>query len=727
MIPPVCTMRRNAPNCDCEIQTFMGECELLNRNFPLFPNKAAKHEQLRVYQDHQSLVQALVDELRSPAHTQGSLWECLLKLEPEDRAALEIAYECSPVMLDFIRNRVPLEELNEAYKAKIIEIQRVGINEPFLDCHRDELKNFIDLLKDPSKAVDDHRRGFDSLHKDIKEYLFYIVYITWRGELGDVGFNFGEERILGDPSLLLGLLTPSGDSFLGELLEILDVQHDLHCVEQALSGLIAENQTLSPDLQILSLKTKDLQDLCLRMGEKSPRFNHLAEQFCMSLDAPVEDRLNYLSQLQALIEKVAGDFSFDSCRGRAKQLRYLQQVGPKTFHYTKTSMEKVRVASNRTQAGVLNLLIVSYELGNRWGIKFGGLGEAVASRVAALKMRGHNVTVISPDFRYRQTPNGERRIPELSTPETTCERMTYNINGQEKLLNVHSTQTDTGIELVRLDGGPEQFFDICGNSTGIYQDGHHGVGKDKWYGLKERMAYFGAVCAAYLEKRLKYEALDPNSLKTDVIEFNDWHGALAIDLLYKEVKSKFHGGKISEDSYYKGNNLPAIVFVCHNNCFGAQGVFRGDEAEIVANFGGEAGGFNVAQRALERSDMSLTVSRTFAEEMQTEVLGAGMEQWVRRAAHSGRFKGIINGSNPTGYDPSTSPQLTGWVDPETQVHTPLAYSTESQNIAGHRKVMKKQLGKWITAYGDPKAKAFLEKCGGTDSLVEKDVVYFVGR
>ncbi len=726
MIPSEVTMSRNGTVGNIGTQPFMGEHKLLTRQFPLFDNQTDKNDHLWRLRHHKSLVQALVAELDCPARSQSSVKQCVLKLRPEDRSALERAYGGFPAMLNFIANRVPLEELNEAYKAKIIEIQRVGIDEPFLDRHRDELKKFIDLLKDSRKAVDDHRRGFDSLHKDIKEYLFYVIYITWKGDLQGVGNNFGEERLLGDPSLLLGLLTPTGESFLEELEEILSIQDDLHEAMDKLSNLIDEYNSSFPDPQACGYLTGELRAKCLGMGEKTPRFNHLANQFSISLDCSVENRLKYLEKLRNLLRKVAHDFSFEACRHRAKQSRYLQQVGPKTFHYTDTSMEKVRVhvPHNRaeTPRTLLNLIIVSYELSKNLGPKFGGLGEAIYSRIKTLQERGHKVTVLCPDFHFLGDQDEDGR-PNDWLESDSSKREVISVDGVRELVGVNYREVD-GINLVRFEGGLKKYFDIRGNIGGLYQDGKHAEPGKPWFGLKKRMAYFGAVAAAYLENRLERE-LAGEFPKTDVIEFNDWHAALAVDLLYREIQRKVETQEIEEGDYHRGDKLPAIVFVCHNNGFGAQGVFSEDEAEIIASFGGVSRGFNVAQSAMERSDMSLTVSPTFALEMQSEQLGAGMEQWARRLAHSGRFKGIINGSNPEGWNPNTALRLTNWIDPVTNELCSLAYSTATGNIAAHREIMKAQLGKWIEVHGDPKAQEFLAACGG--SLVGKDVISFVGR
>ena len=83
-----------------------------------------------------------------------------------------------------------------------------------------------------------------------------------------------------------------------------------------------------------------------------------------------------------------------------------------------------------------------------------------------------------------------------------------------------------------------------------------------------------------------------------------------------------------------------------------------------------AGRFNVMKTGLLHADVITTVSRTYAQEIQTREHGFGLE-WLLRA-RAGRVIGIVNGVDYGSWDPSTDP------------HLPYPYSPE--DLSGKRKM-----------------------------------------
>ena len=161
---------------------------------------------------------------------------------------------------------------------------------------------------------------------------------------------------------------------------------------------------------------------------------------------------------------------------------------------------------------------------------------------------------------------------------------------------------------------------------------------------------FAAFCLAALEF-MKRSASPP-----DVIHCHDWQSALApiyLRTLYQR------------DPFF-GNS--SVVFTIHN--LGYQGLFGPEvlprlslDPGLLTVDGLEFfGKVNLLKGAIVFSDFITTVSRKYAEEIQTPEYGFGLEGVLRNRAD--RLQGILNGVDYEPWDPSTDKLIAANYSPD---------------------------------------------------------------
>jgi len=125
--------------------------------------------------------------------------------------------------------------------------------------------------------------------------------------------------------------------------------------------------------------------------------------------------------------------------------------------------------------------------------------------------------------------------------------------------------------------------------------------------------------------------------------------------------------------------------------------------------------------AIKKSDQVVTVSPSFALEMQAGILGGGIDPWIREIAHEDKFNGIINGSNPDLWNPATNAQLKNWKDPETGEAIDLTFKSTDQDILEKKALIRIQVMKHLKKYFPE----VVEK--NQLNLLNGEIVLYVGR
>ena len=255
-------------------------------------------------------------------------------------------------------------------------------------------------------------------------------------------------------------------------------------------------------------------------------------------------------------------------------------------------------------------------------IKTGGLADVAGSLPKALKKQGVDVRVVMPKY-------GKIAQEYLDKMEHIYDGE-FTISWRTKFL---------GIDKLELDGVTFYFID---NQEYFYREGFYGYGDDA-----ERFAFFS---------RAALEILPQDNFWPDVIHTNDWHTAL--------VNVYLRLDHIGDERYEKIKT----VFTIHNLKY--QGVFPKDVMGDVLGLDWQYfnngdleyyDAVNFMKGAIIYADNITTVSRTYAQEIQYEFFGEGLDGLLRKRA--GDLFGIVNGLDTDLYNPATDKFLT---DPFTK-------------------------------------------------------------
>lgn len=251
--------------------------------------------------------------------------------------------------------------------------------------------------------------------------------------------------------------------------------------------------------------------------------------------------------------------------------------------------------------------------------KTGGLADVVGALPRALAALGHNVTTFLPLYKNSRSAGAKVAIASVTIP----------FDDQYRFGSVVDGGRHDGVQFYFIDY--PAFFE---------RDGLYGVpGGGDYPDNAER---FGLYCRAVLEASKVFGA-------PDVFHCHDWQSALIPVLL--------HSNYVSDPVLRK---VP-VVFTIHNQ--GYQGQFESDVLPLL-NLPWELftvnrmefwGKVNFLKGGIVFSDMITTVSRRYAQEIQTSEYGFGLEGVLR--ARSGNLVGILNGVDYSEWDPATDPLI----------------------------------------------------------------------
>lgn len=232
--------------------------------------------------------------------------------------------------------------------------------------------------------------------------------------------------------------------------------------------------------------------------------------------------------------------------------------------------------------------------------RVGGLAEAAAGLVRALRADGTEVHVVIPDY-------GD---VELEGQETTTVDVAPWIGPVTLRSGRHATAGDITLVGTPVTSRPHPYVDARGEG---------------WPDNDERFFGFSAV-VAWLAGRTR----------PDVVHLNDWHTAAATAFLKAP--------------------RPPVVLTIHT--LGYQGVTTdrwldrlGPEADRFRWFGGT----NPMAGAISLADRVIAVSPNYAAEILTEAHGMGLHEHL--LALGDRLVGIRNGIDVATWNPATDPHL----------------------------------------------------------------------
>ena len=250
--------------------------------------------------------------------------------------------------------------------------------------------------------------------------------------------------------------------------------------------------------------------------------------------------------------------------------------------------------------------------------KTGGLADVVGALPPALAFLGHKVTVYVP--RYRMT--------RIENPETAIASITVPFDDRYRFCSVLDGHVQNGVQFYFVDYPP--YFDreaLYGTPLGDYHDN------------AERFALF---CRAVLEATKILGA-------PEIFHCHDWQTAL-IPILLKTL--------YDEDPAFAQTRC---VFTIHN--LGYQGLFPPEVLPLLMlpwdlfsmdklEFYGKV---HFLKGAIDAADYLTTVSRKYAQEIQTAEYGFGLEGVLR--ARTANLVGILNGVDYTEWNPATDKMI----------------------------------------------------------------------
>ena len=260
--------------------------------------------------------------------------------------------------------------------------------------------------------------------------------------------------------------------------------------------------------------------------------------------------------------------------------------------------------------------------------KTGGLADVVGALPREMARQGHQVTVYLPYYRQVQKHMTERRvaIPSITIPFHSYNRFV--------------TVLDGGVR----DGVHFYFFDCpeLFDREGLYGAQGGGEYSDNW----ER---FGLYSRAVIEATKQLGV-------PELFHVHDWHASLVPVML----RSLYHLDPVMRC-------VPCLLTIHnagHQGLFPAQIIEKLDlPAELFSIDGLEFyGQANILKGGIIYADALSTVSRRYAQEIQTKELGAGLEGVFQK--RSADLKGILNGVDYDEWNPATDRKIAAHYTPE---------------------------------------------------------------
>lgn len=261
----------------------------------------------------------------------------------------------------------------------------------------------------------------------------------------------------------------------------------------------------------------------------------------------------------------------------------------------------------------MNIVFIASEMAPY--AKTGGLADVMQALPAAMKERGHTVSMILPFYRSVMESLKKRTLTDL--------QWMVSLGSQKKTVRIWEGEASNGVRLFLIQR--DEYFDrshLYGNAFGDYEDS------------AERFLFFSKAAV----ELLRYIEPQP-----DVVHLHDWQTGLIPALI-------------------RDQNIPIkTVFTIHNLAY--QGSFLAHDFEMTnlnaAYWTPQSyefyGRFNFMKGAILMANQVTTVSPQYAFEIQTRELGCGLDEVLHE--HSFKLSGILNGIDGEAWNPLTDNAL----------------------------------------------------------------------
>ncbi len=248
--------------------------------------------------------------------------------------------------------------------------------------------------------------------------------------------------------------------------------------------------------------------------------------------------------------------------------------------------------------------------------KTGGLADVAGALPKALEKLGHDVTVVMPRY-YSINRHSLEHVPgPLGVPMGPMGELWAGV--------YRSTLPNSNVPIYFMD------YEIFYGRSGLYTD-ENGFS----YTDNDNRFVFLSKAAFQLCKKIGYSP--------DIIHAHDWHTA---------AQCVLRNTRFAAEAEFENS---ATVLTIHN--LQHQGLFYKGVMDVM-EVGWEhytpyeleaMNGVNLLKGGIAHADAITTVSKKYAEEIQTPEFGFGLEDHIR--AHSHRLTGILNGVDYNEWSP----------------------------------------------------------------------------
>ena len=247
--------------------------------------------------------------------------------------------------------------------------------------------------------------------------------------------------------------------------------------------------------------------------------------------------------------------------------------------------------------------------------KTGGLADVAGALPKAISELGHEIIVVMPRYYSIDTSKLTKLEAPLGVP--------MGVMGEFWAGVYASTLPNSDVKIYFIDY--EEYF----GRSGLYEDSHGNGFEDN----SNRFVFFSKA-VLQLCKMLHFTP--------DIIHANDWHTA-ALPLLSKTrfVHDFAHAKSVLtiHNLQHQGNFFKGIMDVME------VGWEHFNPHEFESH-----GSVNLLKGGIAHADAITTVSKKYAQEIQTAEFGFGLEQHIQ--AHSHKLHGILNGVDYDEWNPS---------------------------------------------------------------------------
>lgn len=515
--------------------------------------------------------------------------------------------------------------------------------------------------------------SFNLLEPEIREFIANTVASALRKSDIDEAYK----QIRDYPQILLQVVFADSKNPIQKSIEILE-------------KTIAANKTLfefcvflhtckeDPKTAIEKHLSSSFKDLLIKIVSESKKISLseaeqiLTEDPITTLSTMAENNLTVADKVKRSLNTNCNQVFFD-----AREKVRLRSFA-KTSFPCDTSISRLaeKLPKEKTHNKTFRIACVTAEA-VRATLKCGGLAEVPTNKLEAILKLNPSCkgALIVPKYSILATEVQDKLVPKPklqfsdnydSGKQNNVYKAKLPIPGTDKHISVYFLE-----DTLSVNNNSKDRFLLDAKQPSVYKPDSM---------QKERWMYFSNCAAQFIAN---------NPKKFDIVNFEDCHGSLAIEILWcQKYKSMVDG------------TIPPLVFTFHNNAYHAQGHFSFDEAKKHFNSMGiqhslalNGDGINTLKTSMYGADVVNTVSPQFAQEVQ----GAhsfGLEDVAMDTAWRGKLFGIVNGSNPEAFNPETNSVLKNWKDPITGDLTPLNFKIGDDIIEAKMKIAE-QLAKWV--------------------------------